>query len=377
MTQKNLQQSTLFVIIGIAIILFSIYSLFQLSSINVLVDTQSKIIEEAARPAQLDVITIESKECPDCTNLSLILDTLASGNVRITTEKHYTSGTEEANQLIADHSIIRLPAIILLGDVEKVNDNNFEIRNNALIFEAMQAPYVDAKTGTIQGLVAVTIIKDSTCLSCTNMDVLLDELKQFGVKISGVKTLEFGSDEAAKLIQTYSIQMIPTVVLSSEVKAYGPPLENQWSQIGSKEADGSFILRQLKPPFVNTTTAKKVGDVTLIILDDSTCEQCYDAKATNLPILQRLGLLPANITIVDINSAEGANLVKQYDLTAVPTILLSGDVYAYPAFVQAWKGVGSVEPDGMYVFRKPEVIQGTYKNILTGNIITPSADNTQ
>jgi hypothetical protein len=77
---------------------------------------------------------------------------------------------------------------------------------------------------------------------------------------------------------------------------------------------------------------------------------------------------------VEVNSAEGKDLIKKYKITAVPTILLSGDLEEYENFQQVWPQVGTVEADGMHVFREPgEKIMGSYKDLKTGKLVEAPA----
>lgn len=66
----------------------------------------------------------------------------------------------------------------------------------------------------------------------------------------------------------------------------------------------------------------------------------------------------------------GKTLLKQYNITKVPIMLASPDAKLYASFVQVWPQVGNVAGDGWYVMRNPEVL-GTYKDLTTGQVITP------
>ena len=61
-------------------------------------------------------------------------------------------------------------------------------------------------------------------------------------------------------------------------------------------------------------------------------------------------------------------ILKKYNITKVPVILISPDAGVYSGFVSAWPQVGDVSGDGWYIMRKPEAL-GTYKDLLTGQVV--------
>ncbi len=186
--------------------------------------------------------------------------------------------------------------------------------------------------------------------------------------LSSETTLEADSDKAQEKIDMYDIKLLPTLILSSDFEDYGSAIEKQWLQIGSKEDDGSYVLRRINPPYMNTTNGEVEGLVEMIVLTDLSCEGCFDAENFNLPILSRFGMNPVTIKRVDISDAEGVALADSYDITKAPTILLRGDVSLYSLFSAAWKDVGSVEDDGTYVFRNLDAIRQPYKDLDTGEL---------
>ena len=80
---------------------------------------------------------------------------------------------------------------------------------------------------------------------------------------------------------------------------------------------------------------------------------------------------------LDISDPEGEKIVKKYDILQVPTIVLSADIGYYDdvvyspgqTFSDIWQGVGTVEPDGAYVFRNVDVMQAPYRNLTSGEVM--------
>ena len=73
---------------------------------------------------------------------------------------------------------------------------------------------------------------------------------------------------------------------------------------------------------------------------------------------------------LDIANDEGKDLISKYNIGFVPTLILSKDAGNYPALVQVWGQVGSVEGDGTFVFREIKAIKDSIYKDLTTNKIT-------
>ena len=55
--------------------------------------------------------------------------------------------------------------------------------------------------------------------------------------------VDLSSDKGKELVQKYSIEKVPTVILSDEVRVY--PSSTGLGQFFSLEKDGSYVFRQL------------------------------------------------------------------------------------------------------------------------------------
>jgi len=110
------------------------------------------------------------------------------------------------------------------------------------------------------------------------------------------------------------------------------------------------------------------GLVELTLLNDSSCTKCYDVNV-HKTILNRFGITLAAEKTLDVSDDEGKALIEKYGITLVPTMIISQDASAYPLFTPVWATVGSVEDDGVYVFRKPDVMKVPYKDLSTGEVL--------
>ena len=105
------------------------------------------------------------------------------------------------------------------------------------------------------------------------------------------------------------------------------------------------------------------------MLKDDSCEGCFDVTV-NKNVLAKFGMVVEKSETYEAATTSAQALIKKYGIEKLPAILVSPEGEYYPAFVSAWQQVGSIEDDGWYVMRHPEVL-GTYKDLKTGQVINP------
>lgn len=211
----------------------------------------------------------------------------------------------------------------------------------------------------------LTVISDSNCFDCFNIDQVIDFLKEQNVKIISENRVEFNSDEGKRLTQENEIEKIPTFIVSGEIDKI-LALKSFFENTGAIK-DNIFVFKKVNPPYILVESGEVKGRFELIYLSDISCIECYDVSRHEISLLN-FGMKVFKEKTIDISSQEGKELVKKYNITRVPTILLFGDLKEYSNFQQAWSQVGTITSDGVYVFRGTEVM-GTYKDLKTGKII--------
>ncbi|NOZ81340.1 MAG: hypothetical protein GXP63_06745 [DPANN group archaeon] len=366
------RQQTLFITLGVVAALIGLFGIIQLSSTSTAVDQMITEQKEALRPAELSLVVITDSRCDSCNNAEQVKTTVTDKNVKILKEETLDMASERAKELIGKYDITKIPSVLVFGETDKVSFRDFVKDNDALVYQKSLPPFSDTASDTIKGIVQATIIKDSSCAACIDLDQLLAQFKESGIVLGTTKELEWTGPEAQEFIRKYAITSIPSLVLSADMGVYGTATETQWKQMGTVEKDGSHVLRSTTPPYVDTATGKMIGEVTLIVLEDKSCQGCFEAQKFNMPILKRLGLEPATIRNIDASSEEGKALISRYSIKKMPTILLEGDPEVYTVLTKAWKEVGTVEEDGTYVFRKVEIGKQPYRDLATDTIIDPN-----
>ena len=362
MAQLNLDKAKDALVIALGLVL--LLNIFLASGLNGLIGEKVALLKESVKPAKLQLTIIEDKTCKDCFDITATVDSIKRTNVEITKEEKLDFSS--AKGLIKKYGIEKIPTIIVAGEINKTKFGDFEEKDGVLLFIKQTPLYTDAISGKVEGRVSLIHLKDGSCDKCTELSQIIDGLKK-NVKIIDEKEVDINSSEGRSLISKYSIKQAPALILSKELSVYS--VSEGWSNVGSIEEDGSYVMRGISPPYTNTSTNKVVGLVGLTMLTDKSCTECYDVTI-HKQIIPQFGVasLGAEKT-VDVSDGEGKALIKRYDIKLVPTIILSKDAEVYPALKQIWQKVGSVEDDGTYIFRKLSDLGVPYKDLTTGETV--------
>lgn len=356
---------------GMLLILFLAIALFnqtQIYSLSKAVSQKIAEAEESSRPAEIQLTVLTDKKCPDCFPIHATLAAVKATNVNVTDEKELDYGTAEAKELAKRYGIETIPTIIITGETNKTPQSGFVEQNNALVFQQPSPPFIDLRQNKVLGRVKLTIINATSCAKCTDLAATAAQIKAAGVSIYQQSIVEHDSEEGKALIEKYNITKLPAMLLSEDA-AYYAVIANAWATVGTVESDGTHIMKQINPPYYDTATGKTKGLATIILLNDSSCTECYDVSQ-HTPILKRgFGIVTETEKTVDLASSEGKALVEKYKITAVPTVIMT-NADAYESLQQPWQSVGTIEEDGAYVFRKFENWPGnTYKELTTGKVV--------
>ena len=333
----------------------------------------TSVINEKARPADLEIISISDSRCDECTaatSLSNLVEENNNTNVKSARDLDFSSA--EAKNLIDQYQIEKIPAVVATGEFRKDNlvflwgELSARMLDNAVVIESAP-PYVNATNGNKEGLVSLISIVDSTCKDCSSMTSFVDSLKQAGVKITNERQIEYNTPEAQVLISSQNIQRVPAVVLSRDVLAYDD-IRLFILQTNGTERQGFYAYHATTPPYLDLKLGKVVGLVSVIYITDNSCSTCYDVT-NHRAILERFGVSIANETTYDISSSAGSELKAKYNITKVPTLIFSPDGAYYAALIQVWQTVGTIANDGWFIFRSTEAM-GTYKDLSTGQVVS-------
>jgi len=335
------------------------------------VNEAKEIAKEFLRPAKLEVTKILLSDCEECFDIETALESIKKQNVNVTEERTIYLNENYAKEIIDKYNIEKIPTLIISGETNKTeqlksffgNIGDFPDEKN-VVFTSLKPPYYDVTLSRVVGKVSVINVVDSLCEECIPLSQVADALKQSGVAITEEKTYEYFSSEGIGLINRFDISRIPAILISNEVNYYD--VKEQIQQL-AEEKNGFYALHATSAPYRDLKQGKVIGLVKIILLDDSSCGECYDVSI-NKQILPRFGVFVNEEEAYDVSSNEVRELIAKYNIEKVPALLLSPEVSEYPAFVQVWQSVGTIEGDGWYVMRKPESL-GTYKDLASGEIV--------
>ncbi|RME54937.1 hypothetical protein D6777_02235 [Candidatus Woesearchaeota archaeon] len=349
---KRRKYKKIYTLLGIALIMLSIYNAYLIFSIGSDARENLEQIKEELKPSDITLYSIKVNYCQDCMDVGNVVNSVKSKNVNILEEKEFEYGSDKARELVTKYGIKNLPAVIVQGDFTKLRLTGFELRENALVYEVNRPPFVDALNGNIKGLVDVKIINEASCEECTDLTKLVEQLNDSGVKIKSMEVLDRNSKEGKKLVKTYSLTVFPAIIFSNDFNEYTNDLVTSWDQYGDRDDKGNFISREITLPYFDSLQNRTVGLVDVTYLVSSECKDCYDPEKYHPVILGNLGVKIGKSSKLYLESEQGTLLAKKYNITKFPTIVLSGDVDMYDGLKEVWPSVGTVESDGVYVFRK-------------------------
>lgn len=363
----------LLAIILLATVAGALFSTKTLSNIN----KNIAATKEVARPANVKIVKITTPDCKDCFNIDAAIADFKKQNVKVEDEKTITFNSAEAAAATKKFNIGKFPTYLVTGEVSKSNLEGFikgngVIKQNTFIFTNLFPLFIDAKTRQEMGKVTATVLTDSGCTDCIDPKTVVENFKKAGVKIQETKELAWNSIDAQSLISQYKITKIPTFIFSPEFDLYNN-LKTTWQSFGTSEKDKTYIARNIQLPYRDLKTGQIIGLVDIIYLTDLTCTDCYNVTDVQKPILkQGYGVALRSERTVDLGSSEGKSLITQYNITKIPTILLSPEANQYLNLKNVWPNVGIIGPDGWYVFTGLDKLGNiTYKDLTINKIIKP------
>jgi hypothetical protein len=362
-----MRQDTLNLIIGCLLALVLLANTVLLWQIEHRVAAPAAAVNETPK---VELIAIKASQCAKCSDVKQVVDAFTQApSLNVTKQTVLESTNAQAIQLIADYNVKRLPAIILKGDIAGLPAEAPRVKD-AIVIDQLSPPLYDLENKTVQGLVDVTLITTPLCAKCSNVTTFVDQLKLIGIGMDKVTSVAYDSKQGAALLKDYNISAVPTIILSDGASWY-PQLTSGWNTIGTVES-GNYIMRQVVPPYIDIATGKVRGIVNATFLADKSCTQCYD-PLIHTQILGGYGMEFDTKPVVDVSSDAGKALIKKYNITLVPTVIVTGDTSAYAQLLAIWDQVGTVEKDNALVFRSLDVLSVTYKDLATGNITVATA----
>lgn len=99
------------------------------------------------------------------------------------------------------------------------------------------------------------------------------------------------------------------------------------------------------------TPTKAPGLLKVSRIVNSSCVECVKASDLQSALESGLGAKFSQAEELELSSSRGKELAVKYNLTKIPSLVITGEVDAYPSLKQEWPRVGTVESDGALVWR--------------------------
>lgn len=217
--------------------------------------------------------------------------------------------------------------------------------------------------------IEIAVIKETSCVDCTDIANYIDAIKKQSVKVVAERTIDANGEEGKNIIKEYEIARLPGFIIKGELEK-NDGLKNLLNNLG-KVKNGVFAFTGNFAPYFDISSGKIKGTVNLTLISDKSCAECSDAKIYK-QILVRFGMTKfTSETELDRSDSKAKNLIQKYKIVALPTFILSGEVSEYPNLANTWQQVGTIEKDGAYAFREVKVTGLVYSDLKTGKVVNP------
>lgn len=343
--------------------------------------TQNNNIETPVNQSgssQIEIISIRALTCTVCRDtdgLDLYFEQSADKyNFTIGSKRELNYPDSETNELVRKYNIDRLPTVIIRetrGSLSGAFKSEFTQYlgsvegDGALVMRNVDAPYLNVSENKVVGLVKGIAIYKNECQDCLNVSKYFEALEgqDIGMVFLDKRMLEADESEAKNLIREYNITKLPTLILDRE--AYEYAAFNQYLANSGERINNNFVIKEPIAPFFDLEKNETVGKVNVTIIDSANCANCTNISDLIGPISVQGGIVIDQIREINENNTEAQQLISQFNITKLPTMIFSKEMKYYYGLQDQWIQYGnSVEEDGEYILRSPEnlSLNWTYVN---------------
>ncbi len=244
--------------------------------------------------------------------------------------------------------------------------------NGFLYYRMKIKPGKDAAAGGDAGTptIELTLITAKNCTECFDLTKMIQPLRgNEEFSISKEETVEYESRAGRKLVKKYELDKVPAILVRGDVESVFD-LASFLQNLGKKAEDGTLIVTNIPPPYLELSSGEIKGKFKAIYLTYKDCAECYDAQL-HRQALEALVMTPAEEEFLDYSDPLAQELVSKYAITSLPTLLLQGELNLYQQLAEVWSNVGTQEEDGTYVFRQGQSLMGAYYDLNSKSVVKP------
>ncbi len=243
----------------------------------------------------------------------------------------------------------------------------FFLFTNIILLQSRSAKWNEAQEIVKEKLrpaeLQVVKLTIDSCSLCIDVDDAIIRLASLNVNITKERSISSTSSEGKEFIAKYEIKKLPSFIVNGEINK-SEQLTNYFSSNGEIKQN-SFIYTLGKAPYYDVSKQETAGIVSVFTVIDLHCPGCTDLSEV-LRALKEQGVYLQENKEIDYQSAEGRKLVEKYGINAIPALLISKDIDAYPEMQKQLLEAGASEKDEFYALH---AIVPPYRDVATDSII--------
>lgn len=210
-------------------------------------------------------------------------------------------------------------------------------------------------------LLHVTEIYVQNCADCYDASESIDAIKKQNTNVTQTR-VEMSSAEGASLVSQYGITKLPALVVTGEINK-SAALNRHWAQVGRMKGDAVVVEALL--PYYSVSKSRIVGLVHVTRILDTSCAQCSSVNVF-MNSFKQAGVVFSSDVNLEYNSPQGAQMIRDFGITRVPALVISGDILEYPSAAAIWPQLNATEKNGSYALH---VLQAPYRDLTLGRVV--------
>lgn len=302
---------------------------------------------------KVNVIEITA-DCEECLDVDTIVAALIEKGIVVKDKKVFNYKSAEGKNLIDKYGIEKVPALIVLSKRinEFDNEDFFEDNGQYGIFDKA-VPYIDLRNDELKGVVNFLEIQ-ADCEECLSLSLVKNQFEKLGVKVGDYEIILEETSIGQEIVKQNNLTFAPAILISDDIEEYWwvfPQVKDSFVKNGKY-----YLLNAAVPPYRDLITREKKGIVDITYLENESCEECSDIKQLKKSF-QAIGIYIDSEKTVNASSNEGKKLISRYNITAIPTVILTKGLLDYNNIEEMLGKVGTFDPeDNNFIFRNVKIL---------------------
>ena len=157
------------------------------------------------------------------------------------------------------------------------------------------------------------------------MSNLKEWLEKNSINIGNYEKVEADSEKGKQIINENNLTFLPSLLISRDIEEYWWIFQSIENLFVLKDY---YTLKNPAAPYKDIATEKIKGKVTITYITNKSCEDCYNVTSLK-KLFTNGGIYIDKEKYVDVNTKEGKDLLTEYDIKDIPTVILSKEISDY------------------------------------------------